>query len=422
VKILIVSTFFPPKNSIASLRPYSWAKWWSKAGHDVTVLTTLKKTSESDLNLDCSFFRVISTKQKETISSKISSAKSSSFSFKKMILSLLKNLFSDYLASKGCFVSCRFPDWHDSWAKKSVSNVIDEKWDLVISTGWPYSVHRVGYALKKNNPSVKWIVDWRDLWTMNHLYEGFFLFRWYEKLLEKKFHRNADMITTVSEPLAETLRAMTSTPVVTITNGFDEDDFIDIVRKPRKLNKKFTIVYSGTIFKGFRDPAPLFKAVKNLISKNIISKNDLRIIFAGTKNTDMTDTAKEYGISDYFFYAGFLPREEILKMQYDADALLFLEYNDPNVKGVLTGKLFEYLYLAREIWAVGIESDSSAGSIIADMNAGECFGNDILKIQEYIVKVLKNKNVRKKNQKILSRFNRKNLALSLLDSLKKVSI
>lgn len=45
MRILIVSTFFPPENSIASFRPYSWAKWWSRAGHEVTVVSTKKNTT-----------------------------------------------------------------------------------------------------------------------------------------------------------------------------------------------------------------------------------------------------------------------------------------------------------------------------------------------------------------------------------------
>ena len=47
MKILIITHYFPPLNSIASLRPYSWAKYWTKVGHDVTVLTTKKFPSDN---------------------------------------------------------------------------------------------------------------------------------------------------------------------------------------------------------------------------------------------------------------------------------------------------------------------------------------------------------------------------------------
>ncbi len=81
-----------------------------------------------------------------------------------------------------------------------------QPWDLVVSTGGPYSVHRIGLAVKRKRPETKWVVDWRDLWVDNHIYPGLPFLNLYEKVLETKFHRAADMITTVSEPLAEVLR------------------------------------------------------------------------------------------------------------------------------------------------------------------------------------------------------------------------
>ena len=45
-KILIISYCFPPLNVIASLRVYSWAKYWSRMGYEVCVLTA-KKTTET---------------------------------------------------------------------------------------------------------------------------------------------------------------------------------------------------------------------------------------------------------------------------------------------------------------------------------------------------------------------------------------
>ena len=59
MKILIVTAFFPPQNSIASLRPYSWAKYWSRAGHDVTVLTVPKKASPSDSPMPTDGFKLL---------------------------------------------------------------------------------------------------------------------------------------------------------------------------------------------------------------------------------------------------------------------------------------------------------------------------------------------------------------------------
>lgn len=52
MNILIVAHHFPPENAMASLRPYSWAKYWSKLGHRVCVLTTQKEVFDAPLTLD----------------------------------------------------------------------------------------------------------------------------------------------------------------------------------------------------------------------------------------------------------------------------------------------------------------------------------------------------------------------------------
>jgi len=44
---------------VASLRPYSWAKYWSKMGHDVTVLTVRHPSAEDDLSLELDGFKLL---------------------------------------------------------------------------------------------------------------------------------------------------------------------------------------------------------------------------------------------------------------------------------------------------------------------------------------------------------------------------
>ena len=393
MKILIITAYFPPENSIASLRPYSWAKWWSRAGHEVTVLTTTKPKRKNDLNLDCSFFKIISvpvpilsfiskcsTELQETNEAV---EKRKKFSVKQKILTLLKFMYSKITAT-GCFNTCRFPDWHDLWIKKVAKLLEPSCCDLLVTTGGPYSVHRTASLLQKKGWKGKWICDWRDLWTKNHLFHGIAIFRPWERHLEKLFHKNADYITTVSEHLADTLREMTNTPVEVIYNGFDTEDFEFLTSRTRKNNEKYIISYLGTVYRRYRDPEPLFQGLGELDKEGLISPNDIVVQFAGGQ-ADVSDLAQKYGIEKYYKYLGFLPREKSLELQYDSDAVLFLEYENPNVKGVLTGKLFEYLYLSRKIIAVGCSNNTSAGELIEKCNAGLCFGHDVAKIKEYIL-------------------------------------
>jgi hypothetical protein len=328
---------------------------------------------------------------------------------------IIKKLYLSFAEKTGCFYACRFPDFTDLWAHKAFKKIESLHFDMVISTGWPYSVHRVGLALKKKRPDIQWVVDWRDLWTKNHLYSGLKIFHGYEKHLEHTFHQYADLITTVSDPLADILRTMTKTRVETVYNGFDAEDYQEIKSKPRKENDIFTIVYTGTIYRGFRDPLPLFKALSNLKEKGLISSGKVKVQFAGA-NADVGDIAEKYHISDIYSYLGFLPRKDALQLQYDADALLFLEYNHHDVPGILTGKLFEYLYIAKEIIAIGTDLTTAAGKLIDDAKVGCCFGDNVEKAEEYLVerviKKIRKDNI--KNSEVIDIFSRERQAMKLL--------
>jgi len=52
MKILILTSAFPPLNVISSSRPYSWAKYWSRLGHEVTVVTRSKTVKDGPLNFE----------------------------------------------------------------------------------------------------------------------------------------------------------------------------------------------------------------------------------------------------------------------------------------------------------------------------------------------------------------------------------
>ena len=60
LRILIVSHDFPPLNSSASRRPFSWARAWTDLGHEVHVLTTAKYRHDrlTDGSQDMSGFTV----------------------------------------------------------------------------------------------------------------------------------------------------------------------------------------------------------------------------------------------------------------------------------------------------------------------------------------------------------------------------
>jgi len=417
MKILIVSKYFPPKNTIGALRLYSFAKYWHLAGHDITVLTVLDNTTENHLNLDCSSFKIITLAMplfKLTVSyNSVSNLKEKTSKHSFSPLGALYKLFCSFRKKTGCF-SSRFPDFSDIWAKKAIKLIDANNYDIVLSSGGPYSVHRVGFALKKKNPKIKWIVDWRDLWTKDPMFKGLFFFTPYEIALERKFHKNADLITTVSEPLNKILANMTSTPVKTIYNGFDPDNFIEIQKKDREINSVFKIVYTGSFYRKVQDPSPLFAAVSQIKIKNPSLYNKIQIQFAGL-NSDVSDIAKKYNILDSFNYLGFVNYETSLNLQYNADAALFIDYN--NTEGILSAKIFEYINTSRNIIAIGGNESSCAVDLIKKTNTGVFLGNDVELIEQFLIKHItaKDKFINNKNTSLIREYTRENQAKLLLN-------
>ena len=106
-------------------------------------------------------------------------------------------------------------------------------------------------------------------------------------------------------------------------------------------------------------------------------------------------------------------------MTYNCDiALLLLGKNN---KGILTGKLFEYLTLADYTLGVDFSNESDAGRIICEANAGYCFDSNVEEIKDVIMKKLEEKNkgiYSIKNNSIIEQFDRRLLTEKMLELVK----
>lgn len=420
MKILIIAYYFPPQNVIASLRPYSWAKFFYDNGHDITIATVPKNKHTNDLDYDISKFKIVEEDFNiplKTVNNSINSKsneKKQKVTLLETVYKSLKKFVFDFSAKTGILYGTRFPDLRMSWVDKSVKKLSSESFDVIISTGCPYIVHSIAYELKQKNKNTIWIMDWRDLWTKNSNVKGLKIFHGYESNLEKKYHDSCDFITTVSEGLADALRTITTKEIYVIYNGYNPDELNCLFQRSRKKNTKLTITYVGTIYKGFRDPEPLFKAIRELIDEDKLSELDIELIFAG-QNADVFDLIQNYHLEKCYKYLGIVKREKSLELQYDSDVLLFLEC-EHKTKGILTGKLFEYLSLGRKVWAIGIENENSAGTLICESNIGVCLGNSIDKIKKEILSYFTEKEKENEvNMELISQFTRENQSKKLLN-------
>ena len=426
LRILIVSVFFPPLNSIASLRPYSWAKYWAQQGHDVTVLTTKKQLAPViDLTLSDAGYRVIEVPNIHLVDSlKANYTEPSSASKKTSLISRLIDSCKGYAQKirqkTGIFSAVCMPDFTDLWIKPAFDRAkMEGPWDLVVSTSGPYAVHFVGHRLKKSGLTKQWIADYRDKWSDNHIFPGMFPFNVLEKILERRLMKMADLITTVSEPYAQSLLNKYGPKVHTIENGFDPQDLECLPQASIfPSDQKFRIVYTGTLYPINQNPAPLFQAIRSIqddVNLPTQSKN-IEVIFVGPPMKHIEEMASAWGVLPWVSFKGFVNRHEALAMQRDADALLFLPWNVPSHDGVLTGKFFEYLYSGTPIMAVGGITLESAQRLMLEAHAGVVL-SDAESVKKYLLERMSKFHKERicADHQVLTRYTRKKLAEKMLN-------
>lgn len=388
MRILIISTYFPPVNSIASQRPYSWAKAFSRDGHDVTVLTTEKEIlAETDLKQMTSTcdFNIISIPLPKWLNQIKLQYRSShphamtNYNLLHRIKHVLKkitiNIFHFLRYKKGILNTCRMPDFTDFWIRPALNAIkYEHPWDVVISSSGPYATHVVASGIKKRQQALMWVADYRDAWSDSRIYPGIFPFNRFEAWLEKRLLRHADLITTVSDPFASTYaKKFPRTKVKTIENGFDSSDLKELLKDSIFPNDgKFRIVYTGSIYAGKQDPSPLFQAIDMLLKDKTNHQllKHLEVLFVGSNHSQIQHLIEQYQLAPWIKINGVVSREDALRMQRDAHALLFLAWNDLSTDGVMTGKLFEYLFSKTPILSISHHGIEAAQKLILEANAG----------------------------------------------------
>jgi glycosyltransferase involved in cell wall biosynthesis len=235
--------------------------------------------------------------------------------------------------------------------------------DAVITTSPPPSVHFVGAAVQKAT-GVKWIADLRDPIVANqHRRDDSTAARARQKAVEQVARlvaSQADAVTCVSEAIAEEVRGLDARGVVrVIANGCDFDDFAGLEYVP---GERFRITHTGSFF-GSRDPKPFLQAFHD-------ADLDAVVRFVGDFRSADREWADALGLGDRLDLVDYLPRSDSLRLQRDSEALLLLVPEaGGRGRGVLSGKVFEYIAAGRPILAV-VPPDGAAADLIRETGSG----------------------------------------------------
>jgi glycosyltransferase involved in cell wall biosynthesis len=253
--------------------------------------------------------------------------------------------------------------WNLTAIPAAIRIVRREGIDAVITTSPPPSVHFVGAAVQRAT-GTRWIADLRDPLVANqHRRDDTAAARARQAATEqvaKLVARRADAVTCVSEAIAAEVRGLGARGAVrVISNGCDFDDFAGLEYVP---GKRFRITHTGSFF-GKRDPRPFLEAFKQ-------ADLDAVARFVGDFRSTDREWAEALGLGDRLELVPYAPRGESLRLQRDSEALLLLVPDaGGRGKGVLSGKVYEYLAAGRPILAV-VPPDGAAAALVRETGAG----------------------------------------------------
>jgi len=306
--------------------------------------------------------------------------------------------------------------WNEQAFKAASKELQSTKYDVLITTGPPHSTQLVGLKLK-NKFKIKWLTDFRDPWTkMGYLKN---VKRWkistfFDSILERKVIRNCDVAIAASKKIMDDFNNINK--IHLITNGYDHEDFEHI--KILKDNKNFTLNYFGTI-PSESSPVPILKAVNLLFEKRI---NNIHLNFYGNVSDVVKIELKEYDENNLITFHSYIPHNEMLNLLVDSSMLILIINKVKNNKGILTGKIFEYIGSGAPVLGIGPE-DGEAAQILKETEGGKMFYYDqIEKIVEFIEEKFHDWENRKKRiiNKKVENYNRINLTKKLVKVLNEI--
>ena len=310
------------------------------------------------------------------------------------------------------------PDARCWWIKPSINflkNYLEKSpVDAIISTGPPHSLHLIAKNLHRKF-NIPWIADFRDPWTDIDFFSELKL----TKRSLKKHHRlqyqvltEANKVVTVGWDWAKGLESHGAHDVAVITNGYDFN--IDEKSGDVELSKEFTMSHVG-IVGAARNAVVFWETLGELIKdKSLVDFSKLlKIRLIGQVDNSVIESVKKNNLEDNVEIIPYIPHEKVIKEQCSSQVLLLFVNNSPNAKGILTGKIFEYMASGRPILAIGPKDGDTAiilektnSGLIVDFEDKERMKNIII---DLFNKFKENQLITKKNE-MVEKYSRRALA------------
>ncbi len=354
--VLLVAYRFPPQTGGGVHRPYKFAKYLSRAGITVTVLTVgpVDGVLPSDFPRDVKLVQVEERGAMQRLR-RLPKTRSRR-GLKNRALVLTRLALFHWLV----------PDEHEGWIASAVeasSRPELKDVDVVLATGGPWSDFFVGEGLSRRL-GVPLVLDYRDPWTTGPPgwpYAPGLRARSVARSNERRIASKASMIVSAHAGLPALLEQQLELPGLSqrahwIPNGYDSEDFTGI--EPRRSDR-FTLTWTGSLYAG-RSLEPVFRSLSDLGQAGEIDLEKVKLQIYGVAPERIRAQCPDPKLLAGLDAPGDVPHETALAaiLGSTVNLLVDISYDGPVMH--TPGKLYEYLATGRPVLSLspeGVQAD-----------------------------------------------------------------
>ncbi|OQX88829.1 hypothetical protein B6D60_01000 [candidate division KSB1 bacterium 4484_87] len=370
-KVLFICYYFPPMGMGGTQRAAKFVKYLPDFGWEPIVLTVKDVhyyATDATLLDDIRGRKIIRTESLDPLrlwakfkkSANVSgetTSRSQKISLQKILLFINRIVSGWLFIPDARLLWLPFVLWH------GVKIIKKEQIEVIFTTSPPHSVHLAGILLKWLT-GAKLIADFRDDWTGGESQlTPTILHRFINRLQEKAVLKTADRVIGMCDQLSRSLKRksgehFSDEKFLTITNGFDGDDFSGLLDAP--LYEKFTITHCGSVSR-VSDPEPFLRAIRQIFDEQPELKNKIKIQFFGSDIFGkLGQLLKMLELQEAIEPLQYLPHRKAIEQMMRSHVLLLTIIKRTDEE-VITSKVFEYLATGKPILLV------TSGGAVADL-------------------------------------------------------
>ncbi|MCD4734022.1 glycosyltransferase [bacterium] len=259
--------------------------------------------------------------------------------------------------------------WSKAAQRRALTLARQNRYSVVWTTSPPASSHLIGLALSRQL-GLPWVADFRDSWTTGPFFNPLTPpHRWWNRRLERQVVESADAVVFATPTMAENYRRTYPTAAdrfSVITNGYDETDFAELSVEQADPGT-VTIGHAGTFY-GPRKPDAFLTALEQVGREHPRAK--LHFVEIGSSSQENETTLNRFAEEHPHLITrrGNLSHHQALATLNRCQILLLVIGRQLGSETILTGKLFEYLRLGKQILACCPPGD--AADLLRELGVG----------------------------------------------------